>query len=132
MAIQQKAYSRVGTSGLTSRKSVAAISKDVFRVTYEFTSDVDHAIGFRLTEELPDEINMDEVGFHPDYGAEKWSVRPGELVYSDILDPKESSRTVYAIRDIPESVAHELRRSPAVSVVEIAGQDDEIVSIEER
>jgi len=110
MAIQQQAYSRVGSSGLTTKKSVAAISKDVFQVTYEFSSDVDHAIGFRLTEDLPDEIHQNEVGFHPT-ARKKGSVRPGELEYTDILDPEEESRTVYAIRGIPEAIAHELRRS---------------------
>lgn len=122
MATQQReGHARIGNDGVTVQKSVSEISNGVYQVWFEFGSTVEEPIAFRMVEALPTAVDPADVGFHPDHGGDQWSATQDELRYAETLPPHGEACTVYAVRDITEAIADDLRGSPSVEIVELAG-----------
>jgi uncharacterized coiled-coil protein SlyX len=88
----------VTTKGVTVTKSYETDEFPVPAVAFRFRSERDVEAMIRLTDPVPDSVPPEDLGFHPDYGRDHWSVEEGNAVFERRLDPDEEYETVYGIR----------------------------------
>jgi uncharacterized coiled-coil protein SlyX len=88
----------VTTEGVTVTKSYGTDEFPVPAVAFRFRSERDDEALIRLTDPVPDSVPPEDLGFHPDYGRDHWSVEDGNAVFERRLDPDEQYETVYGIR----------------------------------
>ncbi|MFH5798672.1 AAA family ATPase [Haladaptatus sp. CMAA 1911] len=85
--------------GVTIEKSFDGEEFAVPAIRFELQSDHDDAVTVRLTDRIPDDFPMDNVGFHPEYENENWTAYKDHRVqFERTLEPNESLTTVYGIR----------------------------------
>jgi chaperonin cofactor prefoldin len=104
----------VSTGAVSVEKSFSDEEFPVPTVLFDLESTADEPLELRVTDEVPPTVEMSAVGFHPDYDGEAWTAyRDGRVQYETTLDPGESVRTVYGVRDDelvePEAFASEPR-----------------------
>ncbi|WP_423744988.1 AAA family ATPase (plasmid) [Haladaptatus sp. SPP-AMP-3] len=86
-------------SGVTIEKSFDGEAFAVPAIRFELRSDHDDAVTVRITDRIPDDFPMDNVGFHPEYENENWTAYKDHRVqFERTLEPNESLTTVYGIR----------------------------------
>jgi hypothetical protein len=109
-----------------------AFSPDEFpvpTVLFDLESHADEPVELRLTDDVPETVTMDAVGFHPEYDADAWTAyRDRRVQFEVTLDPGESVRTVYGVRvddADPGAFAGEPR-------VELLGDDDPPDAVDEE
>ena len=112
----------VSTGDVTVEKFVSTDEFPVPTVVFDLRSTAAEPVEIRLTDEIPESIDMGAVGFHPDYDGESWTAyRDRRVGYETTLAPGESVRTVYGVRadaaPEPETFLVEPR-------LELRGEDD--------
>ena len=67
-------------------------------IVFSIRSGREDSIEVRLVDRVPEEVSMDDIGFHPDYGSEFWSVEDHTLMFDRELAPEEEIEAVYGLR----------------------------------
>ena len=89
----------VSTGAVTVEKSFSVDEFPVPTVVFDLRSTADGAVEVRLTDDVPDAVDMGAVGFHPDYDGDGWTAyRDQRVQYETTLEPGDSVRTVYGVR----------------------------------
>ena len=89
---------RVSSDGIDIRKSYETDEFPVPAVAFELHSTRDDEATVRLTDTVPEDVPPEDLGFHPDYGNEHWSIEDGDAVFERRFGPDERFQTVYGIR----------------------------------
>ncbi|MDZ7701376.1 MAG: hypothetical protein U5J98_04530 [Halobacteriales archaeon] len=108
----------VSADGITLRKTVDTEQFQTLAVVIELASERDEVVRVQVVDQVPAAIPMDDVGFHPDYGAEHWSVEGGDVAFERDLEPEEAYTTIYGIRDYPEGEIDALLTEPSLGFVD--------------
>jgi phage shock protein A len=116
----------VETDGVTVSKFFNAEDFPVPAVAFEVTSKRDADGTLSITDEIPDEFGIDQIGFHPEYGSEHWTATgDGVVQFEREVDAGEEFTTVYGVR-----MEDGQDETPFLSApdVEVDGEDiDEVV-----
>lgn len=88
----------LGQDGVTVEKRLAPDEFDTPAVVFTIRSDRDAPAYVRITDPLPESIDPDDVGLHPEYDSEGWRRRGGDLQFEGRLDPGQQLETVYGLR----------------------------------
>ncbi len=83
---------------ITVTKSYETDEFPVPAVAFRLRSEREDEAMVRLVDSVPDGVPPEDLGFHPDYGSDHWSVKNGDAVFERRLDPGEEYQTVYGIR----------------------------------
>lgn len=94
------------------RKQFRDSNGNIPTLRYQFRSAMDETVSIEMVDTLPDGIDIEGVGFNPKWGGDSWEKTwDGEhgddeqsLRFTIELEPGETVKTVFGIRDIPESV----------------------------
>ena len=114
----------VSADGVSVTKSFETDEFPVPTVVFEVTSERGDPVTARIVDEVPEEFEMDHVGFHPDYESENWTAYPDHRVeYERRLDAGESVRTVYGVRIDDLSEGEQFLGEPQVEA-ELVGELD--------
>jgi len=89
----------VERDGVSIEKTYEPDEFPVPAIAFTVRSGRDEPVSVRFVDVLPDEVEPGDVGFHPDFGEELWSVEDGHIVFEREFDPDEEYTTVYAVRD---------------------------------
>lgn len=85
--------------GVTVRKSFETDAFPVPAVVFEISSSRDHAVVLTIVDDVPPEIDMGQVGFHPQYHSDQWKPYPeGRVEFEHELPPQGSITTIYGVR----------------------------------
>lgn len=116
---------QASASGVTVEKTVDVERFPVPAVVFDISSSRDEAVDVRIVDQVPSELAVDSVGFHPEYGSDRWTAhQDGRLVYEHRLLPGEDVTTVYGVRD--ENFGPDLDLPvPDVAVDGEGGDEDE-------
>lgn len=88
----------LSVDGVTITKSYETDEFPVPAIAFELRSTRDDEAMVRLVDPVPDGVPPADLGFHPEYGSEHWSVEDGSAVFERRLTPDEEYLTVYGIR----------------------------------
>jgi hypothetical protein len=90
----------VSADGITVEKRAAVDRFNTPAVLLEITSTADRSMMVTVTEPIPESIPIEDIGFHPDYGGEHWSIADREIVFARTIDAGDEYTTVYGVRGI--------------------------------
>lgn len=89
---------RVSAEGIRVLKRFAADQFPVPAIAFEISSGRDEAVTVRLSDRVPMGVAVDDLGFHPDYGSEHWTIEENRITFEREFEPDASYTTVYGIR----------------------------------
>jgi methyl-accepting chemotaxis protein len=100
-------------------KSFVADEFPVPAVKFVVRSTSSDSVDVRLTDDVPESVPMDCVGFHPDYENDRWTAYQDHRVeFVRTLAPEESVTTVYGIRlDETDADASAFLAEPTLDLV---------------
>lgn len=85
--------------GVTVRKSFETDAFPVPAVEFVISSTREHSVEITIVDDVPQEIDMEQVGFHPQYHSDQWTPYPeGRVEFEDELPPGGSVTTIYGVR----------------------------------
>lgn len=107
----------VNRDGVSVEKSYEPDDFPVPAIAFVFRSErEDEAVTVRLSDTVPEGVDPQDVGFHPEYGQEHWSVEGDRIVFERSLDPEEEYTTVYGLRSAVDDVSRYLSEPDLESV----------------
>jgi hypothetical protein len=83
-------------------------------LVYQFTSQRDETVRVKLSESLSPEVDTVDIGFHPDYGSEFWSVHDEKVSFERQMKPGESYKTIFGVGRLSETQSSPLVTEPTV------------------
>ncbi|WP_160134551.1 hypothetical protein [Halococcus salsus] len=89
----------LAADGVSVRKSYESDEFPVQVVSFEVRSEREDAARFRLVDPVPEAVAAADLGFNPNYGGDHWSAGDGTAVFERRIEPNETFRTVYGVRD---------------------------------
>ena len=96
-------------------------------IVFSIRSGREDSIEVRLVDRVPEEVSMDDIGFHPDHGSEFWSVEDHTLMFDRELAPEEEIEAVYGLRGPDADKPDFFLGEPAVEIrtgAETSGEGD--------
>jgi len=95
-----QAYEEVtGTSnGVTVVKRFEEDEFPVPAIAFEFSSERDEPVQVTVSDTVPESVAVEDLGFHPEYGSEYWTIDEDEITFERELDANAEYTTVYGIR----------------------------------
>jgi len=88
----------VTSDGVTVVKRFEEDEFPVPAIAFEFNSDRDEDVRVVLSDTVPEGIEVEDLGFHPEYGSEYWTIDEDKITFERELDANSSYTTVYGIR----------------------------------
>jgi hypothetical protein len=120
----------VSADGITVRKTVDTEQFQTLAVVVELASERDDLARVQLVDHVPPAVPMEDVGFHPEYGSEHWSVEGEAVAFERDFEPGETYTTIYGIRDYPTAEVDALLGEPQLGLVDTGpGSLDEVVDV---
>lgn len=89
---------RVSAEGVRVLKRYAAEEFPVPAIAFDITSGREDAVTVTLSDTIPEDIDIEDLGFHPDHGSEHWTVGEDEVTFEREIEPDSTYTTVYGIR----------------------------------
>ncbi|MEF8756902.1 MAG: hypothetical protein V5A33_01575, partial [Halobacteriales archaeon] len=112
----------VVSQGVRVRKEFEAEEFPVPAIRFDVLSRRDEATTVRIKDEVPEDLSMDGIGFHPDYEGENWSAYQDHHVeYERTLQSDEEVTTVYGIRADSMDAVEQFLTEPAIEIVQPEG-----------
>ena len=118
---------RVSAEGVRVLKRFAADRFPVPAIEFEISSGRDQQVSLTLSDRVPDGVDVDDLGFHPDYGSEHWTIKEDRITFERDLEQNESYTTVYGVRTAED--VEQFLTEPEVESVEppLPVSDDDVV-----
>ena len=114
----------VASDGVTVTKRFEEDEFPVPAIAFEFKSDRNEGVTVRLTDTVPDDIEVEDLGFHPEYGSEYWTIDDDVITFERDLDANSSYTTVYGIRATGSDDVQQFLAEPTLESVEPPLPDD--------
>lgn len=113
------------TDTLSVEKWVDTETHDVPVVVYQLSSAAAEQTAIRLREELPDEFEPSDLGFHQQYCPEGWRVENDRIVFESQLGPEEELLTAVGVRTETEDRLQSFLTRPTVEIASGAPDSDQ-------
>jgi uncharacterized coiled-coil DUF342 family protein len=84
--------------GVSVEKSFEPDDFPVPAIAFVIRSERDVPVDVKLVDTVPDDIQAEDIGFHPKYGAEHWRNEGDELIFERTFEAGEEYTTVYGLR----------------------------------
>lgn len=99
MSTEQSNVVTVRAGSVAVEKSFEPDEFPVPAIAFVVRSESEAGGRVRVVDDLPEGVGPEDVGFHPDYGEEYWTVEEERIVFEREFDPEEEYTTVYGLRD---------------------------------
>jgi len=107
----------VEQAGITVKKSFEPDDFPVPAIRYVIRSDRDEAADIRIVDSVPDDVPPQDIGFHPEYGADFWQVEDGHIVYEREFGAGEEYTTLYGFRNKATNDIERFLSEPTIEAV---------------
>jgi len=93
-------YERVSVSsdGVTVDKRFEEDEFPVPAIAFEIESERSEAVTVTIVDEVPGDVAVEDLGFHPEYGSEHWTIDEDRITFEREMEPTGQYTTVYGIR----------------------------------
>jgi predicted nuclease with TOPRIM domain len=122
----------VERGGVSVEKSFEPDDFPVPAIAFVIHSDREESTDIRIVDQVPDDVPAQDIGFHPKYGADFWSVEDGQIVFEREFEAGEEYTTVYGLRAKDTDDIQRFLTEPSIegvegeeSVSDIIGGDEE-------
>ena len=87
-------------------------------IAFEFASEREETVEIRLTDDVPDGVEVEDLGFHPEYGSEYWTIDEDQITFEKDLTANSDYTTVYGIRATGTDDVEQFLTEPAIEEVD--------------
>lgn len=113
----------ISGDGVSVEKSFEPNDFPVPAIAFVVRSDRDEAVTVRLSDQVPDRVDAEDIGFHPKYGSEFWSVEDGNIVFEREFEGGEEYTTVYGLRASQTDDVESFMSEPTLEAVDPPADD---------
>jgi predicted nucleic acid-binding Zn-ribbon protein len=115
----------VVSDGVTVTKRFEADEFPVPAIAFNFESDRNEPVTVTLTDVVPDDVAVEDLGFHPEYGSEYWTIDDDQITFEREIEPGSDYTTVYGIRATGTDNVEQFLTEPTIDRVDPPLEDDE-------
>ena len=117
------------SDGVTVTKRFEEDDFPVPAIAFNVVSNRTEAVTIRLVDTVPEDVAVEDLGFHPEYGSEYWDITDDQITFETELDPESEYTTVYGIRATGTDDIEKFLSEPAIENVDppFDGDEDAIV-----
>ena len=115
----------VTSDGVTVTKRFEADEFPVPAIAFNLTSRRSVPVTVRLVDTVPEDVAVEDLGFHPEYGSEHWDINEDRIAFEKELEPEADYTTVYGIRATGTDDVEKFLTEPEIESVDPPLDEDE-------
>ncbi|WP_136715238.1 hypothetical protein [Halorientalis salina] len=115
----------VASNGITVIKTFEADAFPVPAIAFRIKSDRTEAVTVRIVDEVPENVAVEDLGFHPEYGSEFWTIEDDEITFEREIESEEQYTTVYGIRATGTDNVEQFLTEPDIADVDPPLEDED-------
>ena len=115
----------VASDGVTVTKRFEADEFPVPAIAFNVQSKRSETVSLQLVDSVPDDVAVEDLGFHPEYGSEFWDINDDEITFEKDVDPDSDYTTVYGIRATGTDDVEKFLTEPRIENIDPPLDEDE-------
>jgi uncharacterized coiled-coil protein SlyX len=115
----------VASNGITVIKTFEADAFPVPAIAFRIKSDRTEAVTVRIVDDVPENVAVEDLGFHPEYGSEYWTIEDDEITFEREIESEEQYTTVYGIRATGTDDVEQFLTEPDIADVDPPLEDED-------
>ena len=108
----------VSSDGITVVKRFEKDEFPVPAIAFEFGSSRNESVTVTMSDVVPEGIEVEDLGFHPEYGSEFWTINDDTITFERALDAEGNYTTVYGIRATGSDDVKQFLTKPTIESVD--------------
>jgi uncharacterized protein YoxC len=108
----------VASDGVTVTKRFEADEFPVPAIAFNFESRRNEAVTVHLVDVVPEGVAVEDLGFHPEYGSEFWTIDETRVTFERELEGESEYTTVYGIRATGSDNVQQFLTEPVIEEVD--------------
>jgi methyl-accepting chemotaxis protein len=115
---QQYEKVSVSSDGVTVDKRFEEDEFPVPAIAFEITSERTVTVSLTLVDDVPEDVAVEDLGFHPEYGSEYWTIDEDEITFEREIEADSQYTTVYGIRATGTDNVEQFLSEPRIEAVD--------------
>jgi outer membrane murein-binding lipoprotein Lpp len=115
----------VASNGITVIKTFEADAFPVPAIAFRIKSERTEAVTVKLVDQVPENVAVEDLGFHPEYGSEHWTIEDDEITFEREIESEEQYTTVYGIRATGTDDVEQFLTEPEIADVDPPLEDED-------
>jgi len=115
----------VASDGVTVTKRFEADEFPVPAIAFNVVSQRSETVSLQLVDTVPDDVAVEDLGFHPEYGSEFWDINDDKITFEKEIEPDSDYTTVYGIRATGTDDVEKFLTEPEIASVDPPLDEDE-------
>ncbi|QLH78934.1 hypothetical protein HZS55_17260 [Halosimplex rubrum] len=115
---QQYEKVSVSSDGVTVDKRFEEDEFPVPAIAFEIQSARSETVTVTLVDRVPEDVAVEDLGFHPEYGSEYWTIDEDQITFERELEAGAEYTTVYGIRATGTDNVEQFLTTPTVESVD--------------
>jgi outer membrane murein-binding lipoprotein Lpp len=124
-------YERVSVSsdGVTVDKRFEEDEFPVPAIAFEIQSSRSEMVTVVIVDDVPEDVAVEDLGFHPEYGSEYWTIDENQITFEREIEAGAEYTTVYGIRATGTEDVEQFLTEPRIESVDppLEESDDTVV-----
>ena len=120
--------STINRDGITVYQTYREERFGVPTIVLKLVSEYGEPVEIGIVVDLLPDLQIEEVGFHPEYGRENWTVDSDRLEFSDEIEPGEEVTTMYAVESLAADQLDSLLENLSIATIDVDSEKAEPVS----
>ena len=108
----------VASDGVTVDKRFEEDEFPVPAIAFEIQSSRSETVTVTLVDRVPEDVAVEDLGFHPEYGSEHWTIDEDQITFEREIEANSEYTTVYGIRATGTDDVEQFLTEPTVTSVD--------------
>jgi predicted nucleic acid-binding Zn-ribbon protein len=108
----------VASDGVTVDKRFEEDEFPVPAIAFEIQSSRSETVTVTLVDRVPEDVAVEDLGFHPEYGSEYWTIDEDQITFEREIEANSEYTTVYGIRATGTEDVEQFLTEPTVTSVD--------------
>ncbi len=108
----------VASDGVSVTKRFEADEFPVPAIAFNVVSKRSETVNLRLVDTVPDDVAVEDLGFHPEYGSEFWDINDDQITFEKEVEADSDYTTVYGIRATGTDDVEKFLTEPTIESVD--------------
>jgi len=119
----------VSSDGVTVSKRFEEDEFPVPAIALEIQSSRSETVTVVIIDQVPEDVAVEDLGFHPEYGSEYWTIDEDEITFEREIEAESEYTTVYGIRATGTDDVEKFLTDPTIQSVDppLEESDDPVV-----
>ncbi|MBX0294030.1 hypothetical protein [Haloarcula nitratireducens] len=115
----------VASDGVAVTKRFEADEFPVPAIAFNVQSRRTEPVTLRLVDEVPEDVAVEDLGFHPEYGSEYWDINEDRIAFEKEVEADADYTTVYGIRATGTEDVEKFLTEPEIASVDPPMDEDD-------